>query len=517
MYFLFGILSGGLVFFALGYLLRRYVAEAKVKTAENKALEILDRAKKDSENKRRETELEAKDLLFKTRSEFEKETKDTRLELTKLERRLTQKEENIDRKVEILDKKERELQHRERSIQQKEGETDRKEKEYSILLIEERDKLQKVSGLTADEAKKLLLARMENEVRLEASVLIKRIEDETRETADRRARDIIGDAIQRCAADHSVETTVSVVSLPNDGMKGRIIGREGRNIRALETATGIDIIIDDTPEAVTLSGFDPVRREIARIALEKLMTDGRIHPGRIEEVVERVKKEMENTIREEGEKALFEIGIHGLHPELVKLIGRLKYRTSYGQNVLQHSKEVAYLMGVMASELRSNFSLARRIGLLHDIGKAVTHEIEGPHAQIGSDLARKYGETPDVIHSIEAHHQDIKSKSLLAVLAEAADAISASRPGARRETLESYVKRLEKLEAIADSFKGVEKAYAIQAGREIRVIVQPQRITDAEAVVMAREITKKIENEMEYPGQIKVTVIRETRAVEYAK
>ena len=385
------------------------------------------------------------------------------------------------------------------------------------LLQEEKEKLQNISGMTRDEARQLLLKKLEDEVKQEAAIFIKRSEEEAKEKADKEARKIIGLAIQRCAADHTVETTVSVVHLPSDEMKGRIIGREGRNIRALEIATGIDVIIDDTPEAVILSGFDPIKREIAKISLERLLQDGRIHPGRIEEIVEKVKKEMENTMREEGEKSLFDTGLHGVHPEIIKLLGRLKYRTSYGQNVLQHSKEVAYLMGVMASELKLDFTLAKRIGLLHDIGKAISHEVEGTHSKLGADLARKYGESENICHAIEAHHQDIEPKTLLAVLVQAADAISATRPGARRETLETYVKRLEKLEAIADSFKGVAKAYAIQAGREIRVMVLPDKVTDAQAAVMARDITKKIEEGLEYPGQIKVTVVRETRAVEYAK
>ncbi|MBI5144348.1 MAG: ribonuclease Y, partial [Candidatus Omnitrophica bacterium] len=474
-------------------------------------------AKSEAEKIRHEAELAAKDILLKTRAEFEKETKDRRQELLVLEKRLIQKEENLDRKVDIIDRKEKDTERRERSLIDREKTTHAKEKELEVLLQEEKEKLQRVSGMTRDEARQILLKRLEDEVKQEAALMIKRTEDEAREKADKEARKIIGLAIQRCAAEHTVETTVSVVNLPNDEMKGRIIGREGRNIRALEIATGIDVIIDDTPEAVILSGFDPIKREIAKITLERLIEDGRIHPGRIEEVVEKVKKEMENSIREEGEKALFDTGLHGIHPELVKLLGRLKYRTSYGQNVLQHSEEVAYLMGVMASELKLDFNLAKRIGLLHDIGKAVSHEVEGTHSKLGVDLARKYGESETICHAIEAHHQDVEARTLLAVLAQAADAISAARPGARRETLETYVKRLEKLESIADSFKGVEKAYAIQAGREIRVIVQPDKMTDAQAAVLARDITKKIEEGLEYPGQIKVTVIRETRAIEYAK
>ncbi len=508
---------GSIFFFFLGYIIRKYVAKKKVKLAEERAEDILAETKREVDNRRREVQLEAKDLLYKIRAEFENETKDRRQELAGLEKRLIQKEENIDKKVDLLDRREREIREKERVASSREKVLLSKQKELEVIIAEERNKLQRISGLTKEEAKKVLLKRMEDEVRREAAVTIKRVEEETKVKADKEARKIIGLAIQRCAADHTVETTVSVVHLPSDDMKGRIIGREGRNIRALEIATGVDVIVDDTPEAVILSGFDVVKRETARIALERLIEDGRIHPGRIEEVVEKVKKEMEDTIREEGEKAAFDIGVANLHPETIKLLGRLRYRTSYGQNVLQHSKEVAYLMGVIASELKIDFNLARRIGLLHDIGKAVSHEVEGTHAKIGSELAKRYNESDTVVHAVEAHHQDIEPKTLLAVLVQAADAISATRPGARRETLETYIKRLEKLESIADSFKGVEKAYAIQAGREIRVIVHPSRIDDAQTVVLARDITKRIEEGLEYPGQIKVTVIRETRAIEYAK
>ena len=508
---------GAATFFASGYLIRKFAAERKVKIAETKAREVLESANKEAENIRREAKLETKDLLYKTRVEFERETKETRLKLAALEKRLMQKEENIDRKVDILDKKEREIQGRDRNITFREKELESKSSELKNLIEEEKQRLQRVSGLTVEEAKRILLERMENEARLEAATMIRRAEEEAKESADKKSREIISLAIQRCAADHTIESTVSVVSLPNDEMKGRIIGREGRNIRALEIATGVDVIVDDTPEAVTLSGFDLVKREVARIALERLITDGRIHPARIEEIVAKVKQEMEATIREEGKRAAFDLRMHRLHPEEIKLLGRLKYRTSFGQNVLQHSKEVAYLLGVMASELGLDFALARRIGLLHDIGKAVDHEVEGTHARIGAELAKKYGENEVVVNAIAAHHQDLEPKSVLAVLVQAADAVSATRPGARRETLESYVKRLEKLESIADSFKGVGKAYAIQAGREVRVIVQPNKVSDAEATVLAGEIKKKIEEGLEYPGQIKVMVIRETRAIEYAK
>jgi len=516
LYILIGLLYGAALFI-LGYFVRKIAAAKTVAGAEQSAKKILDEAKREADNKRREVELEAKDLRFKIRAEFEETSKDKRLELTNLEKRLIQKEENIERKAEVIDAKERELGQRESGLLNKEKDVENDKRECLKLIAEERQSLQRISGMTAQDAKKLLLSKMEEEAKQEAVVMIKKIEEEARQDADKNARDILSLAIQRCAAEHTVETTVSVVSLPNDEMKGRIIGREGRNIRALEIATGVDVIIDDTPEAVTLSGFDPIKREVAKRAIERLMQDGRIHPGRIEEIVEKIKGEMENHIREEGEKAAFDCGVHGLHPELIKMMGRLKYRTSYGQNVLQHSIEVAYLMGVMASELGADFKLARRIGLLHDIGKATSHDVEGTHIKIGVDLLKKFGESQDVIHAVEAHHQDVEAKTLYGVLIQAADAISATRPGARRETLETYIKRLEKLESIADSFAGVEKAYAIQAGREIRVIVQPEKINDGQAATLARDITKKIEEGLEYPGQIKVTVIRETRAVEYAK
>jgi ribonuclease Y len=515
--YLFAAVVFGAAIFALGYFLRKISAEKAVNSAEQKAKKILEDAKKESENKKRELEIEAKDLHFKLRQEFEEQTKERRQELANFEKRVLQKEENVERKVDVLDKKEKEIVQRETSLQNKERDVENDKRECSKLIAEERQSLQRISGMTAQDAKKLLLSRMEQEARQEAAVLVKKIEDEAKLEADKKAREILSLAIQKCAAEHTVESTVSVVNLPSDEMKGRIIGREGRNIRALEVATGVDVIIDDTPEAVTLSGFDPIKREIAKRALERLMQDGRIHPGRIEEIVEKIKGEMENHIREEGERATFDTGVHGLHPELVKMLGRLKYRTSYGQNVLQHSIEVAYLMGIMASELGADFKLARRIGLLHDIGKATSHDVEGTHIKIGVDLLKKYGESQEVIHAVEAHHQDVEAKTLYGVLVQAADAISATRPGARRETLETYIKRLEKLESIADSFPGVDKAYAIQAGREVRVIVIPEKINDAQAINLARDITKKIEEGLEYPGQIKVTVIRETRAVEYAK
>jgi len=505
------------VAFLIGYLLRKYVAEKKIEDAETQARHILEQAKKEAQDRHREVELEAKDLLYRMRQDFERETKDRRLEVSNLEKRLTQKEENIDRRLDLLEKKEKDLEARQENIYKQEESLKARDNQLHMLIAEEKERLQKISSLSPEEAKQILLGRLNEELNAEKAVIIKKQEEELRSIVDKKARETISLAIQRCAAEHVVESTVSVVTLPNDEMKGRVIGREGRNIRALEMATGVDVIIDDTPGAVTLSAFDTVRREIARLSLEKLISDGRIHPGRIEEIVEKTKKEMDEKIREEGEKALFESGLNGLHPEIVKLLGRLKYRTSFGQNALQHSKEVSFLLGTMASELGLDFKLGRRIGLLHDIGKAVDHQIEGTHAKIGADLARKYNESAEVVSAIEAHHEEAEPKSLYAVLAVAADAISASRPGARRETLETYIKRLEKLESIANLFKGVEKSFAIQAGREIRVIVQPERINDADAVSMARDIRKKIEEGMEYPGQIKVTVIRETRAIEYAK
>jgi ribonucrease Y len=513
----FAVIIASAVLFALGFFVNNIVSAKKYQFATEKSKQIIEQAHKEAQNLRKEIELEAKDLKLKLRADFEQETKETRQELKDTEKRLMQREENIERKSELLDKKEKDISLKESNISQKQASINSKEEELVQVLSEERQKLQRVAGMSSDEAKKLLLLRMQDEAKQEAAVTLKRLEEQVKESSDKKAREIISLAIQRYAADHTVESTVSVVSLPNDDMKGRIIGREGRNIRALEVATGVDIIVDDTPGAVTLSGFDIVRREIAKRTLEKLIEDGRIHPGRIEEIVEKVKKEIEVNIREEGEKAVFDVNIHGLHPETVKLIGRLKYRTSYGQNALQHSKEVAYIMGVMAGELNIDFNLSKRIGLLHDIGKAVSHEVEGGHAKIGADLARKYGETEAVIHALEAHHQDIEANSVLAVLVQAADAISATRPGARRETLETYVKRLEKLEGVADAFKGVEKSFAIQAGREIRVIVQPDKINDLQAISMARDITKKIEENLDYPGEIKVTVIRETRATEYAR
>ncbi|NQT22004.1 MAG: ribonuclease Y [Candidatus Omnitrophica bacterium] len=512
----FGIL-GAFFFFYIGYMLRKYTAKMKVKKAEERSKAILEEARIQAESRKKESQLEAKDLLLKMRADFEKESKERKQELFALEKRLIQREENIDRKVDILDRKERDIAKKEGYLAQKHKDLDKKRSDLDRLLHEEKEKLQKVSGMSRDEARRILLKRMEEDLRHESAGIVKKVQDETKEKADKEARKIIGLAIQKCAADHTVETTVSVVNLSSEDMKGRIIGREGRNIRAFETATGIDVIIDDTPEAVIISGFDMMRRQVAKVALERLIEDGRIHPARIEEVVEKVRKEMDVQIKEEGEKTLFDLRLHGVHPEIVRLLGRLRYRTSYGQNVLQHAKEVAYLMSVIAGELRLDETLARRIGILHDIGKAISHEVEGTHAKIGGDLARKYGESETVIHAIEAHHNDVEPRTLLAVLVQAADAISATRPGARRESLEAYVKRLQKLEGVANALPGVEKSYAIQAGREIRVIVYPDKIDDTQATLLARDIKKKIEEGLDYPGQIKVTVIRETRAVEYAK
>ncbi len=508
---------GGIFFFFLGYILRKYTAKMKVKHAEDKAKTIINNSKVEAERRKRESILEAKDLSLKLRAEFEEESKERRKEISAMEKRLLQREENIDRKAEFIEQKDRELKKNDEHLRHKHAEVNKRKEDLDRLVQEEKERLQEISGMSKEQAKSMLVKKMEEEARQEAAYTIKKIQEETKDKADREARKIVGLAIQKCAVDHTVDTTVSVVNLPSEEMKGRIIGREGRNIRSLEMATGVDVIIDDTPEAVIISGFDKFRREIARISLERLIEDGRIHPGRIEEVVAKVKKEMEATIKEEGENTLLDLGIHGVHAELVKLLGRLKYRTSYGQNVLQHSKETAYLMATMAGELRLDVNLAKRIGALHDIGKALSHEMEGTHAALGADLAKKYGEPDTVVHAIAAHHGDVEPKTLLAVLAQAADAISAGRPGARRETLEHYIKRLEDLEAIANEFSGVEKTYAIQAGREIRVIVQPEKIDDAQAAVLAQEMKKKIESGLQYPGQIKVVVIRETRSIEYAK
>ena len=496
--------------FGMGFLFRRQIAEGKIGGAENKAKQIIADANKAAETKKKEALLEAKDEIHKSRTEFEREIKDRRSEMNRQERRVQQKEEALDKKAETLEKKDEQLNKKIKEVDVLKEET-LKVKTAQLEILE------RISGLSVEEAKSYLLKNIESEVRHEAAIMIKDIESQAKEEADKKARAIISTAIQKCAADHVAEATVSVVALPNDEMKGRIIGREGRNIRALETATGIDLIIDDTPEAVVLSGFDPVRREIARMALEKLIVDGRIHPARIEETVEKARKEIDAIIKQEGEQATFDTGVHGLHPELIKLLGRMKYRTSYGQNVLKHSTEVANLAGIMAGELGVDVKLAKRAGLLHDLGKSVDHEIEGSHVDIGVDIAKKYQESPEVIHAIAAHHGDVEATTVIACIVQACDAISAARPGARRENLETYIKRLEKLEELADSFPGVEKSFAIQAGREIRIMVKPDAVKDEETVLLARDIVKKIESELEYPGQIKVNVIRETRSVDYAK
>ena len=507
-----GILAGVIA----GYFLRKKVSEANITTTKKLAESIVEEAQKEAETIKKEASLQAKDKLYQSKIELDKETRERRQELQNLEKRLMAKEENFDKKVEVLDRKDGELAKRDKNLATQEKKVQDMEKEYAALLDTQRLKLEQIAGLSTEDAKKSLVELIENEAKADAGKSIKRIEDETREVAANKAREIIALAIQRYAGEYVAERTVSVVNLPNDEMKVRIIGREGRNIRAIEAATGIDIIIDDTPEAVILSGHNPVRREVAKLTLEKLIADGRIHPARIEEIVSKVEQEIEQTIKEAGEQAVFDIGIHGLHPELIKLIGRLKFRTSYTQNVYVHSMEVAFICSIMAAELGLPEKQAKRAGLLHDIGKAVDHEIEGSHAVIGGDLAKKYGENPKIVAAIATHHDD-HPESLLGVLVQAADALSAARPGARKEMMETYVKRLEDLENIATSFPGVEKSYAIQAGREIRVIASNQSISDEAAVMLSKDIARKIEKELNYPGQIKVTVIRETRAVDYAK
>jgi len=508
-FFLIGIiaLAFGLL---VGYILRKAVGEKAIGSAEQKAKNLILDAENRSETIKKEITIEAKEEAHRMRSEVEREVRERRAEIQRAEKRLIQKEESLDRKIENIEKKEESIVDKEQKIVEK-------QKDLDGFIEKQQEELERISGYSVEEAKSILLANTEKEIRYEASVLIKEIESKAKEEADKKAREIITGAIQRCAADHVAESTVSVVPLPNDEMKGRIIGREGRNIRAIETMTGVDLIIDDTPEAVILSGFDPVRREIARLSLEKLIVDGRIHPARIEEMVEKAEKEVNAIIKEEGEQATFEIGIHNLHPELIKLLGRLKYRTSYGQNVLKHSVEVAHLAGLMAGELGLDVKLSKRAGLLHDIGKSLDHEVEGTHVDIGIDVLRKYKESDAVINAMAAHHGDYEAKSMEAILIAAADALSAARPGARRETLETYIKRLQKLEEIANTTPGVDKSFAIQAGREIRIIAKPDEINDEEIVFLAREISKKIESELEYPGQIKVNVIRETRAIDYAK
>uniref|UniRef100_A0A831XDQ6 Ribonuclease Y n=1 Tax=Geobacter metallireducens TaxID=28232 RepID=A0A831XDQ6_GEOME len=511
------ILAAGALGYFIGNMLRKRLSDTLVSKAEELASKIVDDAKREAETITKEAELKAKDEVFQAKAEAEREAKEKRKDLQALEKRLQQKEENLDKKMNLFDQRDAELTKKDQALLSREQALAQKEEKLDALVAEQREKLESISGLSSAEAKKILMDAMESEAKLDAAKRIKVIEEEARETADKKSKEIIALAIQRYAGEYVAERSVSVVALPSDEMKGRIIGREGRNIRALEAATGIDLIIDDTPEAVILSGFNPVRREVAKIALEKLITDGRIHPGRIEEVVAKAEEEVEQAIKEAGDQAAFDLGVHGIHPEILKLIGRLKYRTSYSQNVYQHSLEVAFLCGIMASELGVNVKQAKRAGLLHDLGKAVDHEVEGSHAVIGAELARKYGESPKIVHAIMAHHEDEKPNTVLAVLVQAADALSGARPGARREMMETYVKRLDDLERIATSFAGVNNSFAIQAGREIRVMVSSDEVTDERAVVLAKDIAKKIEAEMTYPGQIKVNVIRETRAIEYAR
>ena len=496
--------------FPIGIQYRKKVAEKEISSAEEEATRILNEAIKSSESKKREVLLEAKEEILKSRADYEKEVKERRADLQKQERRLQQKEENIDRKTDAIEKKEEALSQKHEALQ-------REQDEIKLIKRSQTEMLERISGFTADQAKAYLIQQVESEVTHETAMKIKEIEARAKDEADQRAREIVATAIQRCAADHVAEITVSVVPLPNDEMKGRIIGREGRNIRTLETLTGADLIIDDTPEAITVSCFEPVRREVARLALEKLIADGRIHPTHIEEMVEKARREVDAVIRSEGERAVLETGVRGVHPELQKLLGRLHYRTSYGQNVLQHSIEVSHIAGMMAAELGADVAAAKRAGLLHDIGKAVDHEMEGTHIQLGVEFCRKYKEKEDIIHAIQAHHGDVECKTLVACLVQAADAVSAARPGARRENLENYIKRLEKLEEITSDYPGVEKSYAIQAGREVRVMVKPEQVSEDQMVILAHDLARRIESELEYPGQIKVHVLRETKVVEYAK
>ncbi len=502
------ILLGIAVGIIAGYFVRKNIYESKIGQANSEADRIIKQAEDDSKRIHKEKLLEAQEEIHKLRTESERENKERRSDLQKYERRVIQKEEILDKKLQNLEQKETSLGDKLKNVA-------RKEEEVEAIKNQQLEKLESISGITSDKAKEIILTNAERDVRREMSIMIKEIESQAKEEADKKSREIIGYAIQKCAADHVAETTVTVVNLPNDEMKGRIIGREGRNIRTLET--GIDLIIDDTPEAVILSGFDPIRREVARIALEKLIADGRIHPARIEEMVDKARKEVDSIIKEYGEQAAFETGVHGIHPELVKLLGRLNYRTSYGQNVLKHSIEVAHIAGIMAAEIGADIKLAKRAGLLHDIGKAVDHEMEGTHVEIGMDLLKRYKESKEVIHAMSTHHGDYEPQTIEAVLVTAADAISAARPGARRETLEAYIRRLEKLEEIANSYEGVDKSFAIQAGREIRIMVKPENVSDEDIHLLARDMTKRIEDELEYPGQIKVSIIRETRAIEYAK
>jgi ribonucrease Y len=516
------LLLGGIglaLFFGIlfGFFLRKKFTESRVESIETLSKKIVEEAKKEAETVKKEAMLQAKDSLYQMKMEFEKDTKERKQEILEQDKRLLSKEQNLERKAEILEKRELEIEKKERQSHQREKELSDQREHYERLIIEKQQQLEQLAGISSQEAKDFLIQSLENEAKHEAAKSMRRIEQEAREAADKKAKDIISLAIKRYAGDFVAEKTVSYVNLPNEEMKGRIIGREGRNIRAIEAATGIDLIIDDTPEAVILSGFNAVRREVARVALERLISDGRIHPARIEEVVKKVSQEMEVSIREAGEAAAFDVGVHGINPEIIKLIGKLKYRSSYGQNVLQHSLEVAFLCGTMASELGLNVKQAKRAGLLHDIGKAVDHEVEGPHATIGADLAKRFGEAARVIHAIAAHHEDVAPETVLDVLVQAADTLSGARPGARKEMLETYVKRLEDLEKIAQSFEGIGKSYAIQAGREIRIIVESEKVSDNDIFILSRDIARKIEERLTYPGQIRVTVIREIRAVEYAK
>jgi ribonucrease Y len=501
----------------IGYLARKKLIESKIESIEKFSQKIIEDAKKEAEALKKEALLQDKEYRYRTKVEFEKETKDRRLELQKMEKRILQKEENLEKKIGQVEQKEQDLNKKEQSFTDRTKNLEKKETYYKELIDEQMKTLEKLAGISALEAKNMLLNAMENEARHDAAKLIKQIENEARENSDKRAKEILSLAIKRYSGDYIVEKAVSVVNLPNDDMKGRIIGREGRNIRAIEAATGVDLIIDDTPEAVIVSAFDPIRREVAKQAIERLINDGRIHPARIEEIVEKVSQEMDVSLRDAGEQATFDVGVHGVHPELQKLIGKLKFRSSYGQNVYQHSLEVAFLCGIMAAELGLNVKQAKRAGLLHDIGKAVDHEVEGAHANIGADLCKRYGEAPAVIQAVAAHHEEVQPSSILDVLVQAADTLSGARPGARREMLETYLKRLEELEKISNSFKGVAKSYALQAGREIRIMVESEKVSDEEAMMLSRDIAKRVENELIYPGQIKVTVIRETRSVEYAK
>ncbi len=508
-----GLIVGGFI----GAIIRTKSSGSKLANAEREAAQIVESSKKEADTIRKGAEIHSKDVVFKAKADWEDEVREVRRDLQSQEKRLVQKEENLDRKVAQVDERDHELTKRDQSLLDRDRNLQKRTEEIDALIAEQRVKLEQVSGITTEEAKRQLMASMESEARHDAAKLIKQIEDEAKEAADKKAKKILSLTIQRYAGDYVAEKTINSVALPGDEMKGRIIGREGRNIRAIEAATGIDLIIDDTPEAVIISGFNPVRREVARISLERLIADGRIHPSRIEEVVKKAEQEVDGTIREAGEQATFDVGVHGIHPEIVKLIGRLRYRTSYGQNVLQHSLEVSFLCGIMAAEIGIDVKQAKRAGLLHDIGKAVDHEIEGSHAVIGGDLARKHGESSEIVHAIAAHHEDEKPETILAILVQAADALSGARPGARREMLETYVKRLSELERIGTSFNGVTSCYAIQAGREIRVMVSSEVVSDDYAHVLAKDIARKIENEMTYPGQIRVNVIRETRATDYAK